>query len=174
MSKAVYLIASAAPPVLTIDRGISTLKDAGWTPCLILTPAAATWIDTDALADLCDGLIRIQPRLPQDSDPLPPADAILAAPVTFNTLNKWAAGISDTLALGILNEALGQDLPVTAVPCIKCTLQRHPAYGNSIQLLRDVGVYLVGTHVLGHDAEGNLAIRWDVLSELLAGSAANQ
>jgi hypothetical protein len=36
--------------------------------------------------------------------PLPPADAIAVAPATYNTINKWAAGISDTLALGILCE----------------------------------------------------------------------
>jgi flavoprotein len=29
------------------------------------------------------------------------------APVAFNTVNKWAIGISDTLALGILCEAYG-------------------------------------------------------------------
>lgn len=171
MTKTVYLIASAAPPVLTIHHGINTLKDAGWTPCLILTPMAATWVDTDALADLCDGLIRIHPRLPQESDPLPPADAILAAPVTFNTLNKWAAGISDTLALGLLNEALGQDLPVTAVPCIKDTLQRHPAYAKSVQLLRDLGVDLIGDHVLNRNAHGDLGLRWNVLAEVLTSSA---
>lgn len=171
MTKTIYLIASAAPPVLTIQRGINTFKGAGWTPCLILTPMAATWVDTDALADLCDGLIRIHPRRPQENDPLPPADAILAAPVTFNTLNKWAAGISDTLALGLLNEALGQDLPVTAVPCVKGTLQRHPAYGNGVQLLRDLGVDLIGDNVLIRDTDGNLAMHWDVLAELLAGSA---
>jgi len=36
------------------------------------------------------------------------------APATFNTVNKWAAGISDTLALGILCEAYGMGIP-TAV-----------------------------------------------------------
>lgn len=38
---------------------------------------------------------------------MPPADAIAVASATFNTINKWAAGISDTLALGILCEAYG-------------------------------------------------------------------
>jgi hypothetical protein len=33
---------------------------------------------------------------------------VLVAPVTFNTVNQWAAGINDTLALGLLNE-----LPIT-------------------------------------------------------------
>lgn len=38
---------------------------------------------------------------------LPLATAIAVVPATFNTINKWVAGISDTFALGILNEAIG-------------------------------------------------------------------
>ena len=30
---------------------------------------------------------------------LPEPDAIIVAPATFNTINKWAAGIADTLRL---------------------------------------------------------------------------
>jgi hypothetical protein len=30
--------------------------------------------------------------------------------------HKWAHGSSDTLALGILNEAIGLGLPIVAVP----------------------------------------------------------
>ncbi|EFL24501.1 putative membrane protein [Streptomyces himastatinicus ATCC 53653] len=47
-------------------------------------------------------LIRSAWRSPGDPRPLPPADAIAVAPATFNTINNWAAGISDTLAVGIL------------------------------------------------------------------------
>jgi flavoprotein len=36
----------------------------------------------------------------------PPPDAITVASATFNTINKWAAGISDTVVLGLLTEAL--------------------------------------------------------------------
>jgi hypothetical protein len=35
---------------------------------------------------------------------------VVVAPATFNTINKWALGIIDTLVLGILNEALGLGL----------------------------------------------------------------
>jgi hypothetical protein len=34
----------------------------------------------------------------------PKADAIIVAPATYNTISKWAAGVSDTYALGILAE----------------------------------------------------------------------
>jgi flavoprotein len=42
----------------------------------------------------------------------------VVAPAAFNTINKWAAGISDTLAHGLLTEAIGKGLPVVALPFI--------------------------------------------------------
>ncbi|MRH92174.1 hypothetical protein GFY24_32860 [Nocardia sp. SYP-A9097] len=47
---------------------------------------------------------------------LPPADALIVAPMTCNSAAKWAAGDSDTLPLGILVEAAGSRKPVVAVP----------------------------------------------------------
>jgi phosphopantothenoylcysteine decarboxylase len=52
----------------------------------------------------------------REPDVLPPADAIIVAPATVNTINKWAAGICDTVALGILVEAIGKKLPIVALP----------------------------------------------------------
>ena len=40
-----------------------------------------------------------------------PADAIIVAPATFNTINKWAQDISDTYALGLLAEGTATDMP---------------------------------------------------------------
>jgi hypothetical protein len=62
--------------------------------------------------------IRSEYKQPDAADVLPPPDAIVVAPATFNTINKWAAGISDTLALGLLTEAIGKRLPVVALPFI--------------------------------------------------------
>jgi hypothetical protein len=38
---------------------------------------------------------------PADPDILPDPDAMIVAPATANTINKWAAGISDTLPLAL-------------------------------------------------------------------------
>jgi flavoprotein len=53
---------------------------------------------------------------PDASDVLPPADAMVVAPITCNSLAKWAAGISDTLPLGLFGEAVGKRQPVVAMP----------------------------------------------------------
>ena len=62
------------------------------------------------------------------------------APATFNTINKWAQGISDTLALGLLNEAIGLRLPIVAVPWPNAALAVHPVFLRSVSTLREWGV----------------------------------
>jgi Flavoprotein len=72
--------------------------------------------------------VRCDYKRPDEADVLPPPDAFVVAPATFNTINKLAAGISGTLALGFLNEAVGTGLPVIAVPFPNQMLARHPAF----------------------------------------------
>ncbi len=81
-------------------------------------------------------------KLPEESDVLPRADAIVVFPATFNTINKWALGISDTLALGLLCEYTGLKMPIVTVPCFRNGggLDGHPAFFRSLQMLRDYGV----------------------------------
>jgi Flavoprotein len=80
---------------------------------------------------------------------LPPPDAIVVAPATFNTINKWAAGISDTLALGLLTKAIGKRLPVVALPFVNAAQAEHPAFQGSIERMRAAGMQLLyGPNVL--------------------------
>jgi phosphopantothenoylcysteine decarboxylase len=164
----VYIIASAAPPVLYLVELLGHLEEAGWTSCVVATPTAAAWIDTDKLEASTGLPVRVHPRLPWEQDPLPPADAIVAAPLTFNTLNKWAGGISDTLALGLLNEALGLDLPVVAAPVIKASLRRHPAYDPSVARLRAAGVSVLDPDAIAvRLPEGALTLDWNTVTQEL-------
>lgn len=159
-----YVIACSAPPVLELPRLLSLLTERGWDPYVILTPTAATWVDVDALAHVSGRPVRVEPRTPADPDPLPPADAVIVAPLTFNSLNKWAAGISDTLALGLLNEALGFGSPIIAAPCIKGLLRRHPAYQRSIDGLRSAGVTVLDPDkVVVSTAAGPPALDWPLV-----------
>jgi phosphopantothenoylcysteine decarboxylase len=56
-----------------------------------------------------------------------------------NTINKWAAGICDTLALGILVEAIGKRLPIVAVPSSNRGHAAHPAFAENLAKLRSCG-----------------------------------
>ncbi|WP_019855140.1 flavoprotein [Actinopolyspora mortivallis] len=139
----VYLIGTAAPPVRELAEPVGLLHEAGWEVCVVLSPTAASWVEVDVLADRTGHPVRVRPRLPSERDPLPRADAVLAAPVTFNSLNKIAAGISDTLAVSLVNELLVSGVPTTAVPCVKPVLRQHPAYSANTRLLTDAGLRLL-------------------------------
>ena len=84
--------------------------------------------------------VRSDYKDPGEPDVLPAPDAIIVAPATVNTINKWAAGICDTLALGILVEAIGKRLPTVALPFTNRAHAAHPAFTENISKLRSWGV----------------------------------
>lgn len=139
-----YVIVCAAPPAQNTHEFIKRAQCLGWNPCVIATPQATRWIDIAALEALTGHIVRTDYKLPGEADPLPKADAMIAIPATFNTVNKWAAGIGDTLAVSILCEALGRGSPpLILVPCLKMDLVRHPAFAKSIAFLREYGVQVL-------------------------------
>ncbi|MFI1015520.1 flavoprotein [Streptomyces sp. NPDC020965] len=76
---------------------------------------------------------------------LPKADAMLVAPLSCTSLNKWGAGIADTLAIGLVSEGVGLGVPVVAVPYFNRAQGRQPAVRRSVADLRAQGVaYLDG------------------------------
>jgi phosphopantothenoylcysteine synthetase/decarboxylase len=153
----VYLVVSAAPPVLRIEELVTALAGEGWSVCLIATPTAASWIDLDALAARTGCLTQVHARSPREQESLPRADAVVVAPITFNSINKWAAGTSDTLALGVLNEMLGTGVPIVAAPCVKAVLRTHPAYEESVARLTSTGVSMMNPDAVTVRAEDGLA-----------------
>jgi phosphopantothenoylcysteine synthetase/decarboxylase len=137
-----YVIASGASPARELPEQIAALTDE-WDVCVIMTPEGARFLDIAQIMSLTGHPVRTSFKDPDAPDVLPPADAFAAVPATFNTINKWAAGISDTLALGLLNEAVGLGRPIVAVPWPNAALARHPAFGRSISTLRDCGITII-------------------------------
>jgi phosphopantothenoylcysteine decarboxylase len=142
-SRVLYWIMSAAPPALDWQSALPALQEDGWDPHVILTETAAQWLDPDALSTATGHAVRSRPRRPDETDSTPPADAVLLAPATFNTLNKWGTGINDSLALGILNELMGTDVPIVVAPFCKAALTSHPAYQANLELLRGAAVTIL-------------------------------
>ncbi|MFD6260529.1 flavoprotein [Micromonospora chalcea] len=161
-----YLIVCAAPPAQRIGELVELLMADGWRGCLIATPIAASWLDCDALADQTGYPVRAQWRRPGDPEPHPPADVAAVVPATFNTLNKWATGASDTLVLGILNELLGSGLPIQVFPRVKAVLTAHPAYQPNLERLREAGVVVHDGDVLRTPEEMSPS-RWAVVVDAL-------
>jgi phosphopantothenoylcysteine synthetase/decarboxylase len=136
----IYVIACGGRPAGDLPAFAIDLRADGWQVCVVATPAALKFMDTERLRDLTGHVVRSDYKQPDEPDMLPPPDAMVVAPATFNTINKWAAGISDTLALGLLNEALGLGMPVVAVPTPNVALAKHPTFGRSLRFLREQGV----------------------------------
>lgn len=139
-----YLIICAAPPAQRMHHFIPVLQAAGWDVCVIATPQATRWLQISDLEALTGHSVRTDYKLPGEADPLPKAHALLVMPATFNTINKWAQGIGDTLVSSLLCECLGRGTPpIVAVPCLKMDLVRHPAFSKSIATLRECGVSIL-------------------------------
>jgi hypothetical protein len=138
-----YVIVCGAPPARDAGRLGQLDQAEGWDVCVIATPSARSFIDSPALEAATGHPVRSEYKQPNAADVLPPPDAIVVAPATFNTINKWAAGISDTLALGLLTEAIGKRLPVVALPFVNAAQAEHPAFQPSIDRIRAAGVQLL-------------------------------
>lgn len=138
-----YIVACGAYPAGQLPAFIRDAQAQGWDVCVIATPDGTKFLDAGNLAGLTGHPVRARYKRPDEPDLLPPPDALIVAPATFNTVNKWAQGISDTLALGLLNEATGLGRPMIAVPWPNAALAAHPVFSRSVATLREWGVTLL-------------------------------
>jgi phosphopantothenoylcysteine synthetase/decarboxylase len=135
-----YVIACGAPAARDVGRLVALAQRQGWDVCVVTTPDGRTFIDVAQVARQTGHPVRSFFKNPGDPDVLPAADAIVVAPATVNTIDKWAAGIADTLALGLLVEGQGMGLPIVAVPFTNAAMGAHPAFRDAIGRLRGWGV----------------------------------
>jgi phosphopantothenoylcysteine synthetase/decarboxylase len=138
-----YIVACGAPPAGELTAFVRDAQAQGWNVCVIATPDGSKFIDAGNLSGLTGHPVRVRFKRPDEPDVLPPPNALVVAPATFNTVNKWAQGISDTLALGLLNEAVGLRLPMVAVPWPNAALAAHPVFARSVATLREWGITLI-------------------------------
>jgi phosphopantothenoylcysteine synthetase/decarboxylase len=75
--------------------------------------------------------------------PRPPRGVVLFAPCSFNSLNKLAHGIADSLALSVVAEAIGRGTPVIVGPSLNAPLLNHPRAQASLKTLPGWGVVIV-------------------------------
>ena len=141
--KVLYIIACAAPPARDVSRLVEAAQLKGWDTCVLATPSAIKFLDSPALVKQTGHPVRSDYKDPGDPDSLPAPDAVIVAPVTVNTINKWGSGICDTLALGILVEGIGKRLPIAAMPFTNYAQAAHPAFEENIEKLRSWGVHVL-------------------------------
>lgn len=146
--KVLYAIVCGAPPARDVGKLVDLAQAAGWDVCVITSPDGRRFVDVDALTAKTGHTVRSAYKDPAATDELPPADAMIVAPATCNTIAKWAAGISDTLPLGMVVEAVGKGLPVVAMPFSNRAQLSFPAVQDALKKLAAWGVaVLVGDDV---------------------------
>jgi phosphopantothenoylcysteine synthetase/decarboxylase len=135
-----YIISCGSPVARDVGRLVTPAQREGWDVCVVLTPDGRKFVDVPALALLTGHPVRSQYKNPGDPDVLPAPDAIIVAPATVNTVNKWACGIADTLALGLVVEGQGKGLPIVVMPYTNWAMGSHPAFRESLERLRGWGI----------------------------------
>lgn len=133
------VVVCGAGPATAISTLVKLAHERGWLVQVIATPAALDFFDPAAMEAQTGSPVRSQYRKPGEprSDI---ADAVIVAPATFNTINKWAHGISDTYALGILAETAGMGVPTVVLPFVNSALASRTPFVRSVEVLRAEGV----------------------------------
>lgn len=135
-----HLFICGAGPAKQIQEMIDLAHDDGWDVYCIATESAVQYfLDLDSVTERSGHPLRTTYRGPGNT-PTPNADAVIVAPATYNTINKWAAGIADNYVLTQLAELTGLGVPVVALPFVNQALAANRAFIRSVEELRAAGV----------------------------------
>lgn len=159
-----YAIVTGSAVARDVGKLVDLAHRDGWDVCVIASPDGCRFIDVDALAVKTGHPVRSRYKEPDAPDVLPPADAMIVAPITSNSLAKWAAGISDTLPLGLLIEAVGLGLPIVAVPFVHRALISFPPVAEAARKLSEWGVTVLPEdppHEPGSGGAAQERFRWE-------------
>jgi phosphopantothenoylcysteine synthetase/decarboxylase len=129
--------AARAPEIL---RGLVGLGFA--TVIAIPTPNAARTISCRELADVAGAQV-VESYFDLAIRPRPPRGVVLFAPCSFNSLNKLAHGVADSLALSVAAEAIGRKTPVIVAPSLNLPLLDHPMAQASLRTLPEWGITII-------------------------------
>jgi phosphopantothenoylcysteine synthetase/decarboxylase len=155
--RVLYVIVCGSPAARNVGKLVDLAQADGWDVCVVATPDGRKFIDVPALAEQTGHQVRTAYKNPGEPDVLPSPTAIIVAPASVNTINKWAVGITDTLPLGMLVEGQGKGLPIVAMPYTNAAMAAHPAFRESVIRLRGWGIaVLFGDDVIPLHAPGTI------------------
>lgn len=126
-----YLVVSGAPAPESVTALVAACQAAGWRVVVFSTPTGTRFVDAVELERMTGEPVRSEYRMPGTGASAAPADAVLACPLTFNSVNKFAHGHADNFAVGLLCEMIGYGVPVVVVPHCKPQLPSSPAIRRS-------------------------------------------
>jgi Flavoprotein len=160
--RTLFIFVTASGVCRRIGDLISGSVAAGWYTYTVATPNVAKIV---APAELF-----AQPGVHWISDyEQPPLDVfpfgtMLVAPCTFNSFNKLAHGIADTLATSMVADALGAGCPIFIAPAMNPGLWKHPQTRESYQRLASWGCTIIDPQI--SETQVTMAPIADVLARL--------
>ena len=139
----VYLLLSGTTTAARGPEILRGLVGLGFATVIALpTPNASRVVAPRELADIA-GVQLVQSYFDLAIRPRPPRGVVLFAPCSFNSLNKLAHGIADSLALSVVAEAIGRETPVILGPSLNAPLLAHPVAQASLKTLAAWGVTII-------------------------------
>jgi phosphopantothenoylcysteine synthetase/decarboxylase len=138
-----YLVLSGTSTAARCPEILRELVGLGFSTVIAIpTPNASRVVAPRELADV-EGVRVVQSYFDLAIRPRPPRGVVLFAPCSFNSLNKLAHGIADSLALSVVAEAIGRGTPVIVGPSLNAPLLNHPVAQASLKKLPEWGVTIV-------------------------------
>ena len=125
------------------DYGLQA-TERGWDVRVLATTTVTEYFfASEELARLSGHPVRGDFRRPGSPGALPRAAAAIVAPATYNTINKWAAGVADNFVLSTLAELTGARVPIAVLPFVNTSFAANRAYQRSVAELKDEGVLIL-------------------------------
>ena len=138
-----YLVLSGTTTAARGPELLRGLVGLGFATVIALpTPNASRVIALRELADV-EGAQVVESYFDLAIRPRPPRGVVLFAPCSFNSVNKLAHGIADSLPLSVVAEAIGRGTPVIVGPSLNAPLLNHPEARASLNRLPTWGVTIV-------------------------------
>lgn len=118
---------------------------------VVVSPSALEFIGSKTFETLTNSPVYSDTFAPkQDTEHISLAewaDLFVIAPITANTISKFALGIADNLITSVFNAYLGSKKPAIIAPAMNTGMLNNPFVQNNIKALKNAGVEVVETRV---------------------------
>lgn len=147
MAERIYLIITGAGTARRAPELLAALARLGSPVLAVPTPNASAIVSPHELYQAVAGLPGGHGVVDSYFDEklgMPAAPGlVIVAPCGFNSLNKLALGIADSLALSIAADGIGAGWGALVAPSMNVGLWAHPRTRESLERLRSWGVEMI-------------------------------